>query len=97
MRFDWDDGRNNALDGRADLRIVGNENRTLTGYWQLPNLTPGTNTDKWKLYRGNGKMPGRAPVYGVDVYVGLITYAQGFGNLPFVGTADSFTIVRSGR
>jgi len=84
-----DEGKNAAPDGRADIRIVGNPNHTLTVYWQEPNLLPGDQADDWKLYRGTGRLPGDAPAYGDKVYVGLITYAQGNVGVPFVGTSDS--------
>ena len=83
-----DDGANIVPDGRADIRIVGNENHTLTVYWQTPNLDPGTVADDWTLYRGDGNLPGTPPSYGDDVYIGLITYAYGYAGIPFVGTAD---------
>ena len=83
-----DDGFGVLPDGRADIRIVGNADRSLTVYWQAPNLdAPGT-PDDWNLYRGTGQLPGAAPAYPDTVYVGLITYAYGTTGLPFVGTAD---------
>ncbi len=84
-----DIGSNVAPDGRADLRIVGNPDQTLTVYWQLPNPNPGVDPDAWNLYKGDGKLPGTAPTYGAEVYVGLITYAQGQTGVPYVGTCDS--------
>ena len=84
-----DDGFNVAPLGRVDLRIVGNPDRTLTVYWQQPNLSPGSTPDDWQLYRGSGDLPGPDPDYGASVYVGLITYALGSNGVPFVGTADS--------
>lgn len=86
-----DEGANIAPLGRSDIRIIGNANRTLTVYWQQPNLNGGT--DNWQLYRNTGQLPGTAPTYGARVYVGLITYAQGSAGLPFVGTSDSFQII----
>ncbi len=80
-----DEGANVAPNGRADLRIVGNADNTLTVSWQLPGTTP----DNWTLYRGTGNLPGTAPVYGNSVYIGLITYAQGSQGIPFVGTCDA--------
>lgn len=77
--------------GRADIRIVGNADNTLTVYWQQPNFT--ATPDNWLLYRNTGKLPGTAPVYDDTVYVGLITYAQGQTGVPFVGTCDSFEII----
>ena len=91
-----DAGANVAPNGRADLRIVGNTDSTLTVYWQLPNKNPGAQPDVWRLYNRSGKFPGSNPTYGPEVYVGLITYALGYGNVPFVGTADSLNVVRSG-
>ncbi|MCF6323230.1 MAG: PKD domain-containing protein [Gammaproteobacteria bacterium] len=88
-----DAGLGVAPSGRADLRIVGNMNRTLTIYWQLPNETGNSSNDEWILYRGDGQLPVAQntdqPVYGSSVYIGLITYAQGSQGLPFVGTADA--------
>ncbi len=84
-----DEGRDVAPEGRADLRVVGNANNTLTISWQLPNPSPGFMPDNWILYRGNGNLPGTAPEYDDRVYIGLITYAQGSRGLPFVGTSDS--------
>ncbi|NOY72826.1 MAG: hypothetical protein GXP14_10695 [Gammaproteobacteria bacterium] len=78
-----------ASSGRADLRIVGNVDNTLTVFWQRPNLSPGTVSDNWTLYRGAGNLPTPEPVYGDEVYIGLITYAQGSRGLPFVGTSDA--------
>ncbi len=80
-----DEGANVASDGRADLRIVGNADNTLTVSWQLPGTTP----DNWILYRGTGNLPGTAPTYGESVYIGLITYAQGSQGVPYVGTCDA--------
>ena len=87
-----DDGANIVPDGRADIRIVGNQDRTLTVYWQRPNLNPQSTPDDWNLYRGTGDLPSNNPAYGNEVYVGLITYAYGQTGVPFVGTCDSFEI-----
>ncbi|MGI9622437.1 MAG: calcium-binding protein [Acidimicrobiales bacterium] len=84
-----DVGANRVPDGRADIRIVGNDDRTLTVYWQRPNLSPGVADDTWILYNGSGQLPGQAPDYPSAVYVGLITYAFGSTGVPFVGTADA--------
>ena len=84
-----DIGANTAPDGRADIRIVGNADRTLTVYWQTPNPSPGTQADSWNLYNGTGTLPGQAPDYPKAVYIGLITYAFGSNGVPFVGTADA--------
>jgi len=87
-----DIGSNEAPDGRADIRIVGNEDNSLTVYWQLPNLNFESVNDDWTLYRGTGILPGNAPAYGNNVYVGLITYAAGTTGVPFVGTCDGVYI-----
>ncbi|MEQ9317730.1 MAG: hypothetical protein RIF41_01175 [Polyangiaceae bacterium] len=84
-----DAGANVVPNGRADLRIVGNADRTLTVYWQTPNPNPGGQADDWTLYNGTGTLPGQAPAFGDTVYVGLITYAFGYGGIPFVGTCDA--------
>ena len=84
-----DDGYGVAPLGRVDLRIVGNEDRTLTVYYQQPNPNPGVTADAWQLYRGDGDLPGDDPAFGSSVYVGLITYAYGDNLVPFVGTADA--------
>jgi hypothetical protein len=84
-----DVGSNTAPDGRADIRIRGNADRTLTVYWQVPNLSGDPQNDAWNLYRGSGTLPGPAPAYPNNVYIGLITYAAGSTGVPFVGTADS--------
>ncbi len=83
-----DEGANAAPNTRADLLIIGNKDRTLTVFWQLP-VKPGEK-DQWKPYGKKGKLPGMAPSFGESVYVGLITYAQKQAGLPFVGTADEF-------
>jgi len=87
-----DAGANIVPDGRADIRIVGNEDRTLTVYWQTPNANPDKTDDNWTLYNGTGELPGTAPTFGDKVYVGLITYAFGSANVPYVGTADSIRL-----
>lgn len=82
--------------GRADLRIVGNADRTLTVYWQ-PHA-PGQ-PDAWIPYEapGAGRPPGQlrgpSPDWGDTVYVGLITYAFGNQGVPFMGVADSLEVV----
>jgi len=88
-----DIGENTVPSGRADIRIVGNEDKTLTVHWQLPNLNHQTDSDSWTLYRDTGNLPGTAPNYGDSVYVGLITYAFGSTGVPFVGTCDAIQIV----
>ncbi len=90
-----DEGANAVPDGRADIRIVGNADGTLTAYWQQPVLDG--SADNWLLYRGTGNLPSPAQNYGAGatVYVGLITYAQGGANIPFVGTCDSFEIIQN--
>lgn len=87
-----DTGRNSAPSGRADIRIVGNEDRTLTVYWQTPNFNYLEDADNWTMYKGTGELPGSAPEYGNSVYVGLITYAFGTKGVPFVGTCDAIEI-----
>lgn len=87
-----DMGKNILPLGRADIRVIGNADRSLTIYWQPPEQKK----DNWQLYngykKGNGKLPGTSPKYEAEVYVGLITYAQGKKGLPFVGTCDSIEI-----
>jgi len=85
-----DIGANTVPDGRADIRIVGNEDRTITVYWQTPNTT--SDSDNWTLYNGTGDLPGTAPTYEQEVYVGLITYAFELTGVPFVGTCDGIEI-----
>lgn len=91
-----DEGAGVAPEGRADLRLVGLEDRSLRAYWQVPNPQPGVTPDAWRPYGGDGRLPGRAPRFPEWVYVGLITYAQGDAGLPFVGTADGIEY-RDGR
>ena len=87
----WDnEGANANPLGRADLRIVGDADRAITVYWQPPNADPVAQKDAWKPYKGTGKLSGPAPMFGQEVYVGLITYAVGETGVPFVGTCDSF-------
>lgn len=83
-----DAGEGIVPDGRADIRIVGNEDHTITVYWQLPEL----DEDDWTLYNGTGDLPGTAPTYGDSVYVGLISYVFEFNGLPFVGTCDGIEV-----
>ncbi len=85
-----DIGANTVPDGRADIRIVGNEDRTITVYWQTPN--DGSQNDNWTLYNDTGNLPGTAPIYDNEVYVGLITYAFYTTGVPFVGTCDQVEI-----
>jgi len=87
-----DEGPSAAPAARADLRIVGNANNTLTVYWQQPRSNG--QADNWQAYNGTGNLPGLAPTYASTVYVGLITYAQGTNGIPFVGTCDSFEIIQ---
>ncbi len=87
-----DIGAGTVPDGRADIRIVGNEDRTLSVYWQVPNLDYQTIADDWTLYNGSGDLPGTAPEYGEKVYIGLITYAFNSTGVPFVGTCDAIQI-----
>jgi len=88
-----DIGKNSVPNGRADVRIVGNADNTITVYWQLPNSNYLTEQDSWTLYRDTGNLPGAAPDYGDSVYVGLITYAYGSNGVPFVGTCDAIQIM----
>ncbi|TGV04681.1 hypothetical protein [Flavivirga rizhaonensis] len=90
-----DIGANTVPNGRADIRIVGSENNTLTVYWQLPNFTGDSTSDNWTLYNGTGNLPGTAPTYGNNVYVGLITYAFYTTGVPFVGTCDAIEIKKT--
>ena len=85
-------GHRAAPAARADLRIVGNPDRTLSVYWQQPNLSPGATADNWTAYRGTARLPGPAPTFGADVYVGLITYAGYEHGLPIVGTCDAIEL-----
>ncbi|RYZ91826.1 MAG: hypothetical protein EOO68_23525 [Moraxellaceae bacterium] len=93
-----DDIGNQAVpNGRADIRIVGNANRTLTVYWQPHNAgTP----DNWIAYDapGSGRTPGQlngqTPNWGNSVYIGLITYAYGYAGVPFSGIVDSLEILQ---
>lgn len=87
-----DIGKNTVPDGRADIRIVGNEDRTIVVYWQTPNLDYESTDDSWTLYRDTGDLPGVAPAYDSEVYIGLITYAFGQEGVPFVGTCDAIQI-----
>ncbi|MBO6524093.1 MAG: T9SS type A sorting domain-containing protein [Balneolaceae bacterium] len=85
-----DAGEGIVPDGRADIRIVGNEDRTITVYWQLPEQAE----DNWTLYNDTGTLPGTAPTYGDSVYVGLITYVFEQNGLPFVGTCDGIEVTQ---
>ena len=88
-----DIGGNRLPNGRADLMIEGLANGQLLAYWQVANSTPGSNDD-WQLYNGTGEFPGTIPNWdGNQVYVGLITYAQGSSGVPFMGVADSLEIL----
>lgn len=87
-----DIGQNTIPDGRGDIRIVGNEDKSLTIYWQTPNLEYINTDDDWTLYKGSGNLPGATPAYGEEVYIGLITYAYGQKGVPFVGTCDAIQI-----
>jgi hypothetical protein len=88
-----DIGPNTVPDGRADIRIVGNADQSLTVYWQTPNPNPDSTADSWNLYKGTGDLPGTAPSYEAQVYVGLITYAFYTRGVPFVGTADKIEVI----
>lgn len=87
-----DIGRNTVPEGRADIRIVGGEDNTILVYWQRPNLDYTNTDDNWNLYRDTGNLPGSAPAYESEVYIGLITYAYGQEGVPFVGTCDAIQI-----
>lgn len=87
-----DAGANIVPDGRADIRIIGNTDRTVGIYWQLPNLSGDESTDNWILYNDTGLLPGDAPTFESEVYVGLITYAYFTTGVPFVGTCDQIEI-----
>ncbi len=87
-----DIGGNMVTNGRADIRIVGNENRTIDVYWQTPNLDFESTEDHWTAYTNSGDLPGTAPSFGNNVYVGLITYAFGSNGVPFAGTCDALQI-----
>lgn len=82
-----DAGANIVPDGRADIRIVGHDDRSLSVYWQRPVV--GDAEDRWIPYNGTGRIPGKSPDYPEVVYVGLITYAYELAGLPFVGTCDA--------
>jgi len=84
-----DAGPNIVPNGRADIRIVGNDSRELLVYWQTPNPDPGVQADAWTAYGTDGRLPGPAPSYEAEVYVGLITYAYYSTGVPFVGTCDA--------
>ncbi|PWL38533.1 hypothetical protein DKG77_09735 [Flagellimonas aquimarina] len=88
-----DIGANTVPDGRADIRIVGNQDQTIAVYWQNPNLNYETEMDSWQLYNETGNLPGIAPTFESNVYVGLITYAFGTNGIPFVGTCDAIQII----
>ena len=83
-----DAGANIVPDGKADIRIVGETDNTITVYWQLPDQQQ----DNWTLYNDTGQLPGTAPTYSDSVYVGLITYAFELNGVPFVGTCDGIEV-----
>lgn len=87
-----DIGANTVPEGRADIRIRGNMDRTLTVSWQIPNLNYENAADNWVLYNNSGNLPGTPPDYGETVYIGLITYAFNNTGVPFVGTCDAIQI-----
>jgi hypothetical protein len=90
-----DIGANIVPNAKADLRIVGNNDRSITVYWQLPNTALGSNPDNWQTYGTDGSLPGTAPSYGSQVYVGLITYAFANTGVPFSGVCDSIEIIQN--
>ncbi len=87
-----DIGANMTPLGRADIRIVGNTDRTITVYWQEPNTDLNPEFDQWNLYNDTGELPGIAPQFSNEIYVGLITYAFDQEGLPFVGTCDQVEV-----
>ncbi len=89
-----DIGANTVPNGRADIKIEGDNNNTLKIYWQTPNTSGNTSSDNWILYNSTGDLPGMAPVYDNEVYIGLITYAFGSNGIPFVGTCDAIEIIK---
>ncbi len=94
--YSWvtDVGANKAANGKADILIQGLEDHSLKVFWQVPNPQVGVLKDRWLPYNAHGKLPGDQPKYDDQVYVGLITYAQGSSGLPFAGTADSFSVYK---
>lgn len=72
---------------RADLRIVGTEGRDLVLYYREPG------GEEWTLYNGTGDFAGIDATFSESVYIGLITYASGTTQVPFVGTCDAFELV----
>lgn len=94
-----DNGADSVPQGRADLRIVGSLDRTLTVYWQTPNLNRPEQPDEWVLYGPTfqsptqGRLPGQPPEFEETVYVGLITYAFGNNGIPFLGVCDEIEII----
>ncbi len=91
-----DDGLNALPLGRADIRVEGTADGTLVVSWQAPNLSLDPGNDAFQLYRGTGELPGAAPDYGEEVYIGLITYAFELGGVPFVGTCDGIEFTALG-
>jgi len=87
-----DIGANAAPNARADLLMVGNADRSVTLYWQLPNNDYPNTPDNWQAYNGTGQFASALPAFGADVYVGVVTYAYGSSGVPFVGSADAFTV-----
>ncbi len=89
-----DIGANTVPNGKADIKIEGDNNHTLKVYWQTPNTSGNTSSDNWILYNSTGDLPGTAPLYDNEVYIGLITYAFGNNGVPFVGTCDAIEIIK---
>lgn len=87
-----DIGEGTVPQARADIRIVGTAAGNLVVSWQVPNLDYENTDDNWTLYNGTGALPGNAPSFGENVYVGLITYAFDQTGVPFVGTCDAIDI-----
>jgi len=93
-------GANNIADGgadlcplgRADIRLVGNADSTITPFYRLPGDTT------W-LGSGAG-MPDagfQSPEpFAATANVGLLSYTFGLQSEPFVGTCDAWTVVSDG-
>ena len=92
-----DVGNDILPNGRADIRLVMDENGHVLAYWQLPNLTGDPANDSWTPYLGTGELPGPDPDWGDgnEVIVGIITYAYYSNGLPFWGVADSLEIIEN--
>jgi len=91
-----DDGYDALPLGRGDIKIEGTVDRRLVVSWQEPNLSGDVANDNFQLYRDTGNLPGAAPSYGEQVYIGLITYAYATQGVPFVGTCDEIQFTQGG-